>query len=443
MYDSKNLSINANDTAQTLADKLISFLPKVTACFLAVFLSFVQTGEAITTDQNYAKAKKFFQQKNWSKANNRLLAIKNQASGSIENKRVQFLRALIHTKQGKPEETIKLLEPLSIDYVEVEDYIRFHLIQAQAKVGNHIKAQENVYELFKRSPNSLLYARLQLVLAESQIKSGKKKEGIKTLKKTILSINKDNIHQKFREFLPNLIFKLAETQEQSGKQQDAYLNFRQLHIKHPNHSKTPKAEKALKRLSVLGTIKNIPLTLREHTERIKGLFKSVQYKEVIEEIQQLKKRTEPLPGRFYFFLAQAHKGLRDRKKANEVLLQFLKKYPHHAKTQTAKFDIGRNLWNLGKPMAGAKYFKEVTNNTSSSKLAVKAQFFLGKIYEESKNFPEALKNYTAALEKYPEEDYGQWAGWRLGWIHYLDGEFEQAFKKFQEVANRFPEKSFI
>ena len=38
MYDSKNISINADDTARSLADKLISFLPKVTACFLAIFL---------------------------------------------------------------------------------------------------------------------------------------------------------------------------------------------------------------------------------------------------------------------------------------------------------------------------------------------------------------------------------------------------------------------
>ena len=68
------------------------------------------------------------------------------------------------------------------------------------------------------------------------------------------------------------------------------------------------------------------------------------------------------------------------------------------------------------------------------KLAVKAQFFLGKIYEERKNYPEALKNYKTALEKYPNESYAQWAGWRLGWVHYLDGKFEDAFNKFQEAV---------
>ena len=441
MHDADNLPVESTDTAQTLADKLLSFLPKVTACFLAIFLSFAQTGEATT--QHYEEAKKLLQKKEWAKAKNSLLALQNQAPDSIEAKRARFLLALIHTEQGKPEETIKLLEPLSKNYAEVEDYIRFHLIQAQAQVGKHEKVRDNALALLQHSPNTLLYTRLQLILAEAQIQLGEKEAGMKTLEETILSISKDFSHQKFRDFLPDLIFKLAEIQEQSGKQTDAYLNFRQLHIQYPNHDQTPEAETALKRLSALETVKEIPLTLREHTDRIQGLFEGVRYEEVIEEIQHLKRQNDLLPGRFYFFMAQAHGGLRDRKKANEALLQFLKIYPHHAKVQNAKFDVGRNLWNLGQPMAGAKYFKEVTQSTHSSELAVKAQFFLGKIYEENKNFPEALKNYTIALEKYPDDDYAQWAGWRLGWVHYLDGKFEQAFNKFQEVAHRFPDKSFI
>lgn len=443
MHGANYLPVNPNDTAQSLADKLISLLPKLIACSLAVFLNFAQVSKATSADQNYAEAKKLFQRKEWGKANERLMTIKNLAPGSIEKKRIRFLRALIQTEQGKPEETVKLLKPLSKLYLEVEDYVLFYLIRAEAQAGKHKKVQDHAKELLSRSPNSLLYAKLHLILAESQINSGEKAEGIKTLKKTILSINKDFRHQKFSKFLPDLIFKLAEIQSQTGKQKDSYLNFRQLHIKYPNHSKTPEVEKALKRLSALEVVKEIPLTSREQTERIKGLLNGVQYKKVIEEIQRLKTRTNLLPSQFYFFLAQAHRGLRDRKKANEVLLQFLRKYPHHAKKHTAKFNIGRNLWNLGKPMAGAKYFKEVTNNTDSSKLATKAQFFLGKIYEENKNYPEALKSYTAALEKYPEEDYAQWAGWRLGWVHYLDGKFKEALNKFQDAANRFPDKSFI
>ena len=437
MNNADNLPVTANDSPQTLADKLLSLLPKVAVCFLAIFLSFAQTGETASYDE----AKKLFQKKEWGKAKNSLLALQNQLPDSIEAQRSRFLLALIHMEQGKPEEAIKLLEPLSKNYTEVEDYIRFHLIQAQADQPE--KVRDNVLKLLQRIPNTLLYAKLQLILADAQIQLQDKEAGMKTLEETIQSIDQDFSHQKFKEFLPDLIFKLAKTQEQSGKQTEAYLNFRRLHIQYPNHELTLEAETALKRLSALNTVKVVPLTLEEHGDRIQGLFENVRYEEAIQEIQELQKETNPLPGRFYFFLAQAHGGLRDRKKANEVLQQFLKLYPHHAKVQNAKFDIGRNLWNLGKPMAGAEYFQKAIQETPSSELAVKAQFFIGKIYEENKNFPEALKNYKIALEKQPDDDYAQWAGWRMGWVHYLEGKFEQAFNQFQEAAHRFPDKSFI
>ncbi len=441
MNNADKLPVDSKDTPKTMADKLLSLLPKVATCFLAMFLGFAQTGEAKPT--HYEKAKKLFQKKDWSKAKNSLLALQNQKPGSMEAKRARFLLALIHAEQGKPEETIKLLEPLSKNYKEVEDYIRFHLIQAQVQAGKHEKARDNTLELLKHSPNTLLYAKLQLILAQAQIRLQNTEAGMKTLEETIRSITKDFSRRKFREFLPDLIFQLARTQEQSGKPTEAYLNFHKLHIQYPNHDQTPEAEMALKHLSALQAVKEVPLTLREYTNRIQGLFENVRYKEIIQEGQKLQKKNKLLPGRFYFFLARAHGGLRDRKKANKVLKQFLKTYPHHAKVQNAKFDIGRNLWNLGQPMVGAKYFKEVTQDAPSTELAVKAQFFLGKIYEERKNFPEALKNYKTALEKYPNEGYAQWAGWRLGWVHYLDGKFEQAFNKFQDAATRFPDKSFI
>ena len=86
MHGANYLPVNPNDTAQSLADKLISLLPKLIACSLAVFLNFAQVSKATSADQNYAEAKKLFQRKEWGKANERLMTIKNLAPGSIEKK---------------------------------------------------------------------------------------------------------------------------------------------------------------------------------------------------------------------------------------------------------------------------------------------------------------------------------------------------------------------
>ncbi|MBT5550641.1 MAG: tRNA (adenosine(37)-N6)-dimethylallyltransferase MiaA [Nitrospina sp.] len=443
MKNAQPLPATPEDTPESLRDKLLSFLPKVAACFLVLFLSLTQTGFAANKDQHFEDAKNHFQRKEWGKAKNSFLALQNQFPNSVEAKRARFLLALIYEKQQKPEESLKLLEPLSKTYGEVGDYIQFHFIQAQAKTGKYQKARDNALEFLKLHPKTLLYPQVQLILAEAQIQLGEKISGQKTLEESIQTITTSFSYQKFREYLPEMIFKLAENQEKSEKFTKAYLNFRQLHIQYPNHERTPEAETAVKRLSALESVKAVPLTMREHTDRIQGMFENVRYKEVIQEIGGIQKQSNLVPGRFYFFLAQAHRGLRDRKNANEALKQFLKLYPHHARAQDAVLNIGRNLWNLGQPMAGAKYFLRVTQESPSSELAVKAQFFLAKIYEERKNYPEALKNYKIALEKYPEEYFAQWAGWRLGWIHYIDGKFAKAFDRFQEAALRFPDSSFI
>ena len=445
MKYAQTLPATSSDTPHSLMDKLLTHLPKVTACFLALFLSFAQTGYAETKSapKIYAKAKNLFQKKEWAKSKNSLLALQNQSPNSIEAKRARFLLALIHAEQGKPEETIKLLEPLSKNYGEVGDYIKFHLIQAQVQSKKFKEAQKNAQDLLQHSPNTLLYPKVRLALAEAQSQAGDKEAGMKTLEQTIHDIRNDFNRRKFREFIPELTFKLAVSQDLSGKSTKAYLNYRRLHIHYPNHEQIEEVEKALKRLLTMDTVKEVPLTFRDHSDRIQKLFENVRYQEIIQEIEDIQKVNKLVPGRFYFYLARAQGGLRDRKKANKALKQFLKLYPHHAKVQNAKFDIGRNLWNLGKPMEGAKYFQQVTQEAPSSELAVKALFFLGKIYEERKNFSEAFKNYKTALEKYPDEYYAQWAGWRLGWIHYLDKKFEKSFNQFQELAHQFPDGSFI
>ena len=87
------------------------------------------------------------------------------------------------------------------------------------------------------------------------------------------------------------------------------------------------------------------------------LLSDVRYQQVIIEITELLKNKPPLPGRFYFYLAKAQKGLRKRNLANTALRKFLKHYPQHTRVQEAMFTIGRNLWNTGHYRDGLKYFE--------------------------------------------------------------------------------------
>ncbi|MEK9629200.1 MAG: tRNA (adenosine(37)-N6)-dimethylallyltransferase MiaA [Nitrospinota bacterium] len=444
MHEAQTLQTGRQDTPETLCQKLLSRLPNIAACLLTLFLA-LSVGsnlEAKDTAEKFEKAKGFFSKKEWAKAKNQFLAIQNTAPDFQESKRSRFLLSLIHLENKKYDKAAELLDPLVKKYPEVEDYILLNLAKAESLNKKHEKAKEHVEKLLKKFPETQLYAEARIILADTHIQTGTNEKAIEVITETIQTIKTSFYQRQFKSYLPELIFKLATRQEKSGNKKEAYLNFRKLHYKYPNHELTPDAEAEIKKLLKATDTKEVPLTLREHTHRIEELFKGVRYKEIISEIGKIKKTNNPMPGRFYFFLSNAHRGLRDRRKANVALQEFSKLYPEHAQIQKAKFNIGRNLWNLGKPMAGAKYFKEVSEDSSSER-AIRALFFLGKIYEEQKKYPEALKTYQSALKKYPENFYGQWAGWRLGWVNYIDGKFDKAFERFQDVAKRFPDGSFI
>ncbi len=445
MPEAQTIAVDKKDTPASLSDKLLSCLPNVAACLLAIFifLGFGTVTEAKNIAEDFEQAKKVFLKKEWAKAKNQFLAIQNTAPDSIESKRSQFLLGLIHIQNNKHEKAIGILTPLLKKYPEIEDYILLNLAKAEFNKGKYEQAKTHALQLLKDFPETRLYPEAQITISDIYIQTKNHTQATDVLKKSITALNTSFSHKSFRSYLPDLIFKLAEHEEKLGKKTDAYLNYRQLHIKYPNHELTEGAEASIKKLIASPEVKEIPLTLREHTKRIEQLFKGVRYKEIISEIGEIKKANNPMPGRFYFFLSNAHRGLRDRRTANIALQDFSKLYPQHAKIQKAKFNIGRNLWNLGKPLAGAKYFKEVANEDPSSERAVKALFFIGKIYEEQKNYPRSLKLYQEALNKYPDNFYGQWAGWRLGWVNYIDGKFDKAFDRFQDVAERFPKSPFI
>ncbi|GIT65383.1 MAG: hypothetical protein Ct9H300mP23_10100 [Nitrospinota bacterium] len=115
------------------------------------------------------------------------------------------------------------------------------------------------------------------------------------------------------------------------------------------------------------------------------------------KLEKPKKINNTMPGRFYFFLSNAHRGLREGKQRTlpEKFSKFILSTPKFKKQNSI---LDETLWNLGKPTAGAKYFKEVAKGNPSSERTIKALFFLGKIYEEQKNYPRLLKTLSNGFE---------------------------------------------
>ena len=445
MPDAQFLATDKKDTPEILSEKLLSRLPNIAAFLFSFVLvaSFGSSSEAKNIKQDFEQAKNNFFQKKLVKAENQFLSIQKTSPHSKEGKRSRFLLALLYMRSNKNKQAIEILTPLIKVFPEVLDYILLNLAKAELKEKNFEKAQTYIFRLLKFFPETQLYPEAQIILSETYSQSNAESKAVAIFQETITTLENSSDHKFFQSYIPKIIFKLAENQVKLGKKLEAYINYRQLYIKYPNHKLTSDAQTAISKLVGSNDINEIPLSFSEHANRIKQLLKGARYKEIIAEITQIKKGINPMPGRFYFFLSNAYRGLRDRKKANMALNEFSKLYPQHLQIKKAKFNIGRNLWNLGKPLAGAKYFKEVADNNPLTEQAIKALFFLGKINEELKNYSKSIKLYQKALDKYPDNYYGQWAGWRIGWINYIDGKFDQALERFQFVATQFPNGPLI
>jgi len=150
-----------------------------------------------------------------------------------------------------------------------------------------------------------------------------------------------------------------------------------------------------------------------------------------------------MPEKYYFYLARAYQGLKKRAEANQTLKRFLKLYPKHRRADEARYQIGRNLWNLGKDRSAIDFLKKVGKKNKVSNVSIKSQFIIGRIQEGNKQYPQALKQYNHMVARFGNAEYAQWAAWRMGWIHFLNSEYQKARDRFKENARHFPKGDFI
>jgi soluble lytic murein transglycosylase len=170
------------------------------------------------------------------------------------------------------------------------------------------------------------------------------------------------------------------------------------------------------------------------------LLNSIEYATVIQEIKtiQTKLKSEPLPANLYFYLAEAHKGLRKRSKANIVLRQFLRKYPKHRRTSEARFLLARNLWNLGNPFGALTHIETLLQSSPNSKWVPQALFYQGRIYEDIEKTKKALGTYRILARMFGHETLGEMAAWRIGWIYIKAGQWQEAFNQFKNNLDQSP-----
>jgi tRNA dimethylallyltransferase len=445
LYGAKIIKAEESDNSATLRDKILTLLPQTLTIFaFFILLSFVNPKNTTGNEtKKYSSALSFFQKEDYHQAALLFNSIRTSTSNLIEKNRSSYLLAHSLAHNNKLDESINIFLDTIKYYPEIEDYTRFHLAEVFLKSGKIKNALEQVNIIKRNFPNTLLFTKSNILLAKILEKDNKIEESLELLKKITNRIATLSKSSENRLLLPEIIYYQGHLFQKSEQLNEAYDRYRFLHIHFPTNHLTYKAKKEMKRIvKAEPSILIKPLTLDEYEKRIKALLKNVAYQQVVTEISELLKSKISLPANFYFNLAKGQKGLRKRKESISILKKFIKNYPNHKRIQEALFLIGRNQWNTGYYQDGLRYFKDSIDKRTDPKLTNQARFFIGKMYEEKKQYSQATGYYKILTNKFSGE-YAERATWQLGWMNYKIGNFQKSYDYFNESINRYPSGLFV
>ncbi|MFQ5444674.1 MAG: tRNA (adenosine(37)-N6)-dimethylallyltransferase MiaA, partial [Nitrospinales bacterium] len=337
------------DGPGTLRDKILCQFPQLVALFLACILclAFPTLGQTATVS-SYQEGVRQFTLGNYPKAENHLLAAINAGSSPGNIKRSHYLLGHIHLEKNHPKKAAELFLKSLKEYPEIEDYVRFSLSQAFSREGENEAALKQIRHLLKKFPQTITYPQAQRLHADILKRLGKTGEAIEILDQAVKWISNHSPVDGFKKSLTEIISQQAELHLELGQNNNAYALYRNLYIHHPSDPITLRVLPEMKRLGELPDVDPIPLNAEERSLRIQNLLDDVRYERVIQEVHESNPPGSQMPGKYYFYLAGAYQGLKKRSEAIQILKSFLKLYPNHGRADKARYQIGRNLWNLGK-----------------------------------------------------------------------------------------------
>jgi tRNA dimethylallyltransferase len=433
------LHLNPSETAQQIKEKILAQVPLGATLMLCAVLSLWGPAPASASNEGWFQSGvQQYHSGRWDEAQGLFEKLLLTGVDPKTQKRTRFLLGKIYIQQEKYDRGKTQLTNVLREYPEMGDYIRLELARIHQAEEEWEAALQQTSVLLKKYPLTLLIPEVRLLRADAHEALGNFQEAIKELSQAEKIIARKFSTRKWKVLVPDIINRQINLAKLLRDHEQVYHLYRKLYIHHPKVAARFQAKVQMDRM-----IKDLSLTPRSFTpretrKRIRALLNKVEYNTAIEEINAIQKslKSGPLPANLYFYLAEAHKGLRKRSKANIVLREFLNKYPKHRRTSEAHFLLAGNLWNLGNPTGALTHINTLLQSFPNSKWVPQALFYQGRIYEDIQKPAMAIGTYRILMQKFGYATQGEMAAWRIGWIHIKAEQWQKAFDQFKDNVDQ-------
>jgi soluble lytic murein transglycosylase len=233
-----------------------------------------------------------------------------------------------------------------------------------------------------------------------------------------------------------LMFLLAKLHRQLGNYSDAVVRYRTLFLNYPASVEGLAASEDLAWMVVHGKIPRPAFTEKEQLARARRLFARGRFDLAADSYKYLLKRN---PGSMHLMLRLAacrFKG-RENQEAMRVLKGILQGKPAGKERTEAVYLLSRLYWRLDKN----KQFEQCCEKLfESGEPAVKEKvlFNLGANTYERGQFDKSLAHFSRLLKMTRNQSVKADVHWKIGWIRYRTGKYEEAAEAFRQARVQSP-----
>ena len=330
------------------------------------------------------------------------------------------------------EEAEKDLSEASGAVFSLADLARYYHASAAYKAGH----PESVASLLKgfsaRFPSSpVRYEALEL-LGWGYLQTGQPREALKALQA------EPEVRQR-----PDLALLLGQAYVDAGKLKSAARAYQDVYNAFPTTPEAKAAGGVLEKLKLRLGVNFPPVSDEIATARVEKLYATAHYAEALQGYDDLltKRQTSPWAWRWNLGRAQCLVRL---SRADEAVETLVRSAPPTPELDAQRLAILVQAYvQTGNDTAAAQAVNQLGTSDLKSSWHAVALYTLANYLMRKGERPLASSYYRTLALLFPQTSQGREASWRLAWISYLGGDFEQAQKLFLEHIKHYPQSDHV
>jgi peptidoglycan lytic transglycosylase len=360
-----------------------------------------------------------------------LAAIPFASSAQTLNPRETFARAYASYSSGNLAQAKELFEQTFTPEFSLADYSLHYLALIAFKEADFDAAKRFLSQLRRSYPQSIWFHAAELQEAKIDLAQKKYLQASETLRSLRAA------KAVTPAIIDEAIFSQAQAQEglaDLGRAHELYLELR---TRSPRSPWAAAARSALKRLTEKSPSEfglNTTQAIADEADRLarEGEYGGAEasYKKLLGSIREPTFRLRILSK-----LSELYLSIRKRNEAIPLLEQIARDYPKSPEAPKAIYQIGQILWNRHDNAKALDYFRQIMEFYPTSPYFERSRYAAADIHESFGRKQEAIALYQSLIKGFPNSQVHDDAASRLAWLYYRDGEWEQAYRTFQGLAN--------